>query len=181
MAILWRPERSALMKTPTVVLSLLLLLASAADAQRVVDTRVPPVVPAPLTNPVVELPALPPVRGERNGAMVTTGTVFAIAGLFGGAYAGAAMSCGSDGEDYCGIGGGLLGALAGEVLMLPMGMHHASSKSSYGKKLSISAATMLGGMILAPVTAGVSLLAIPPVQMAMIMRAENRALERQQR
>jgi hypothetical protein len=56
-----------------------------------------------------------------------------------------------------------------------MGVHHVSNRSSYGEKAKLSFAMMLGGMILAPVTGGLSILAIPPVQLAMIIRAENRA------
>jgi hypothetical protein len=168
------------MKTAPIALSLL-LLASRTDAQRVGDARSALATPAPVLE-LTSIPAsMPVIRGERNGAMVTTGTVFAIAGFVGGAYAGASVECGGGGGEYCGFGGGVLGALAGEVLMLPMGVHHASSQTSYAEKLKLSFAMMLGGMILAPVTAGVSLLAIPPVQLAMIMRAENRALESQQR
>jgi hypothetical protein len=168
------------MKRATIVLTML-LLASVAHAQRVVDTRAAAVVPVPKSE-TPATPAVPSVRtGRSNGAMVATGTVFAIAGLFGGAYAGAAMECGNDADSFCGLGGGILGAMAGEVLMLPMGIHHASNRSAYDEKLKLSFAVMLGGLILAPVTAGVSLLAVPPVQLAMIIRAENRAIEGQQR
>ena len=165
------------MKTAPIALSLL-VLASVAQAQRVADTRFGAVFPAAVTEAVASPVAMPSARsGRSNGSMVTTGTIFAIAGLFGGAYTGVAIECGNDGRAHCGGGGALLGALAGEVMMLPMGIHHVSNASSYPDKLKLSWAVMLGGMILAPVTAGLSLLAIPPVQLAMIVRAENRARE----
>ena len=88
------------------------------------------------------------------------------------------MACAQEPGDFCGLGGAILGAVAGEVLMLPAGIHVASANTSYGQKLLISSAVMLGGMVLAPVTAGISLLAIPPVQLGMLMAAENRAPER---
>jgi hypothetical protein len=46
---------------------------------------------------------------------------------------------------------------------------------SYGRKLAVSSGVMLGGLLLAPLTGGVSLLMVPPVQLMMTVNMENRA------
>jgi hypothetical protein len=171
------------MKTPTIALSLL-LLASAAQAQRLTETRTA-ATPALTPSTVVvsrgpeAVPGAPRLDGHpRNTAMAFTGTLFAIAGMYGGAYTGAAAMCSGNPESMCDLGGAILGALAGEVLMLPLGVHFASSNTSYARKLLASTIVMGAGIVFAPATAGISLLAVPPVQLMTLMNMENRAPER---
>ena len=159
------------MKTALIALSFM-LVASTAGAQRLTEAR------GGAASPVDSIRRVVRIEPTRNASMAWMGTVFGAAGIFAGAYVGAAAACGNTGDDYCELGGGLLGALAGEMLMLPLGVHYASSHSSYGRKLLASSAVMLGGMVLAPVTAGISLLAVPPVQVLAAMRVENRAIAR---
>ena len=168
------------MKTTLLVLSCL-LVASTADAQRLTDARGGAANSAlPTGGLAAEAESARRVGdagAARNAAMAGMGTLFAAGGLFAGAYVGAAAACGnSSHNDYCGLGGGLVGALVGEMIMLPMGVHYVSSQSSYGRKLLASSAVMLGGMALAPLTAGISLLAVPPVQLLAAMHVERRAI-----
>jgi hypothetical protein len=157
------------------VMLILLLVAPTADAQRLTSTRSGALAPAPLSDRALTPPSVPTVREASQTRMVATGTMFAVAGLVAGAYVGAEMACAGDDDSWCDLGGGILGATAGEVLMLPLGIHIAGSRTSYGKKLAVSSAVMLGGVALAAVTGGLSLLAVPPMQLMTIVAMENRA------
>ena len=111
--------------------------------------------------------------------MVVTGALFAAGGIMAGAVVGAEMaSCG--GDDWCDLGGAVLGALVGEVVMLPIGVHMSGDQATYGSKLRGSAAMMLGGLILAAPTGGLSLLFIPPAQLWYTIALEQRAARRNQ-
>lgn len=62
--------------------------------------------------------------------------------------------------------------------MLPLGVHIASDRSSYRRKLAVSSGILLAGTVLAPVTGGISLLATPPVQLLAVVGAERAAIRR---
>ncbi|HET9452819.1 MAG TPA: hypothetical protein VFO66_00945 [Gemmatimonadaceae bacterium] len=163
------------MQKLTIALALL-MYAGTAQAQRLSDLR-PAAAQASSFREDAGLPApqqLPAVdRGP--GSMAFTGAVFAAGGIFAGAVIGAKTACGGNSDSWCELGGGLIGATIGEVVMLPMGVHIAGGKVSYGRKLAVSSGVMLGGLLLAPLTGGVSLLMVPPVQLMMTVNMENRA------
>ena len=163
------------MQKLTIALALL-MYAGTAQAQRLSDLR-PAAAQASSFREDAGLPApqqLPAVnRGP--GSMAFTGAVFAAGGIFAGAVIGVKTACGGNSDDWCELGGGLIGATIGEVVMLPMGVHIAGGKVSYGRKLAVSSGVMLGGLLLAPLTGGVSLLMVPPVQLMMTVNMENRA------
>ena len=105
-------------------------------------------------------------------------------GLVGGAFAGAGLeiAAGCD-HDYCGIAGGLLGAMAGEIILLPLGVHLANGRQgNYGYALLASAGSAAGGLLLS-LAAGaltgeegidVVLWAIPVAQLASSIVVERR-------
>lgn len=154
----------------------MLLLGATAQAQRLTESRAaiertPPAPAAGIERPAFEVPG---------GRMAATGTLFALGGVFGGAIIGAEMACsGPDAESLCELGGGIIGALVGEVVMLPLGVHLASDRSSYGRKLLVSSGVMLAGIVFAPVTGGVSLLLAPPIQLMTVMSTERNAVLRE--
>ena len=105
-------------------------------------------------------------------------------GLVGGAIAGAGLevAMGCD-HDYCGIAGGLLGAMAGEIILLPLGVHLANGRQgNYGYALLASAGSAAGGLLLslaAGAIAGersidVALWTIPVAQLASSILVERR-------
>ena len=164
------------MQKLTIALALL-MYAGTAQAQRLADLR-PAAAQAASFREDAGLPKPQPLpeidRGH--GSMAFTGAVFAAGGIFAGAVIGSKMSCsGADSDDWCELGGGLLGATVGELVMLPLGVHIAGGKVSYGRKLLVSSGVLLGGILMAPVTGGVSLLAVPPVQLMMTVNMEKRA------
>ena len=158
----------------------LLLAATPADAQRLTETRT--------AVGVAELPPKAPRSGSTGapvgepGAtarMTLTGGLFAAGGIFAGGYIGAGLACGgASADDWCELGGAIIGAMVGELVMLPLGVHVASGKASYGGKLLASSGIMLAGIMLAPVTGGVSLLLVPPVQLMTTVGMENSAIAR---
>lgn len=154
------------------VIAACLLFTSPAHAQRAVDSRVGATLVQPAPADVAARP-MEPVRAPF-GEMTGLGAAFAAGGLFAGAVLGARVACGDTPDDWCDLGGALIGATVGEVVMLPLGVHLASGRTSYGRKLLVSSGVMLGGLVLAPVTAGASLLAVPPVQLLVISRMEGR-------
>ena len=154
----------------------LLMYAGTAQAQRLADLR-PAAAQASSFREDAGLPTPQPLpamdRGP--GSMAFTGAVFAAGGIFAGAVIGAKSACGGNSDDWCELGGGLIGATIGEVVMLPLGVHIAGGKVSYGRKLLVSTGVMLGGIALAPLTGGVSLLMAPPVQLMMTVNMEKKA------
>lgn len=165
------------MQKLTIVLALL-MCAGTAQAQRLADLR-PAAAQATAFReaPAPPVPATPQVypKAPDGGSMSFTGAVFAAGGIFAGAVIGAKTACGGNSDDWCELGGGLIGATVGEVIMLPLGVHIASGKVSYRRKLAVSSGVMLGGIVLAPLTGGVSLLAVPPVQLMMTVGMERKA------
>lgn len=162
------------MQKLTIVLALL-MCAGTAQAQRLADLR--PAAAQATAFREAPAPATPQVFANTpdGGSMTFTGALFAAGGIFAGAVIGAKTACGGNSDDWCELGGGLIGATIGEVVMLPMGVHIASGKVSYRRKLAVSSGVMLGGIVLAPLTGGVSLLAVPPVQLMMTVGMERKA------
>lgn len=167
------------MQKLTIVIGML-VCATTAGAQRLADTRPAGVVPKSLhAEPIRPTAAAIPAYDDGTGRMMGTGMLFAVGGIFAGAVAGAELSCANaDPDDWCELGGGLLGATIGEVVMLPLGVHIASDRSSYGRKLAVSSGVLLVGIALAPVTGGISLLATPPVQLLAVVGAERAAIRK---
>ena len=163
------------MQKLTIVLALL-MCAGTAQAQRLADLRPAAAQASSLRNDAgLPAPQPLPALDRSPGSMAFTGAVFAAGGIFAGAVIGARASCGGESDGWCELGGGLIGATVGEVLMLPLGVHIAGGKVSYGRKLAVSSAVMLGGLLLAPLTSGVTLLMVPPVQLMMAVDLEKKA------
>ena len=117
-------------------------------------------------------------------SLVLGGVLGGALGLVGGAIAGAGLevAMGCD-YDYCGIGGGLMGAMIGEVVLLPLGVHLANGwQGNYGYALLASAGSIAGGLLLsfaAGAIAGesgidVALWAIPVAQLVSSITIERR-------
>lgn len=162
------------MKT-TIALLLSLATAPGLHAQRLGDAVAGyGEMPAAPTVPDVVRLRPPP----STSAMVATGVLFAAGGIMAGAVAGQSLERCQTGDEFCGLGGAVLGALVGEVLMLPLGVHVTSDHSSFGAKIRASWAVMLAGFITAAPSRGASLLLIPPAQLWATIAVEKRAIRR---
>lgn len=154
----------------------LLFMATSAEAQRLaLSQSAAAAIPSHAGHPspaALAVPQTPPSAPS----MVVTGMLFGLGGIMAGGYVGADLACANARPDeWCELGGAILGGLIGELVMLPMGVHVASDRTSYRRKLFISTATFLAGAVLAPVTGGATLLLAPPAQLALLVRAERRA------
>jgi|GEM_PF-4981727 len=90
-------------------------------------------------------PAAPAANNAATGWLVLGGAAGAGAGIVGGALAGMAYSC----MDECGYRAPLWGAIVGEIVLLPLGVHVANGrKGSYGLELLASAGLGAGGVLL---------------------------------
>ena len=113
--------------------------------------------------------------------LVLGGLVGGAAGLLGGGAVGYAFGGGGRlcGDDPCGLEGGLLGAVGGEMLFLPLGVHLANhSRGNYGYSLLASVGLgLLGTGLASTANSGALLLAVPIAQLAssiIIERATSR-------
>lgn len=101
-----------------------------------------------------------------------------LVGVVAGGYAGAAIElAGGCHSDFCGLGGALLGAAVGEVLLLPLGVHLFNSRQgSYASDALVSLGVAAGGLALVAVGQGQSaglLFAIPVVQLIGVISTER--------
>jgi hypothetical protein len=123
-----------------------------------------------------------PATETSTGALVFAGLMGGGIGFVGGIYAGygiehALSDC--EGEELCGLGGALLGAVLGEAIGLPMGVHLANgSVGNYGQQalasMGIAAVGALVGFGLGGPVAPVILVAVPIVQLAISISIERR-------
>ena len=111
-------------------------------------------------------------------SMIVTGTLFAAGGVMAGAVVGAELEHCSHQSEYCGFGGAVLGGLVGEILMLPLGVHISSDRSSLGTKVKASWAATLASAVLAGPTMGASIALLPAGQLFATILVEKRALRR---
>ena len=122
----------------------------------------------------------PPITGESPPLMLG-GILGGAAGLLGGGLAGYHLGGGGRlcGDDSCGLYAGVLGAVAGEMALLPLGVHLANhSHGNYGYSLLASVAIgVVGTSAAAKHESGLVLLAVPIVQIVssiLIERATSR-------
>jgi hypothetical protein len=165
------------------LVGVLSLVPAAAGAQQhtrpfFASSSPPAVVPGSYAPPAAEAdPALLAMGGVAGGAVgLVTG------GFLGYALDSAIHGCGPH-EEWCGFFGGLLGALAGEVAMIPYGVHLANdARGSYGKAFLASAAVLVGGFALGAMTDGQAgeflVWAIPASQIAASVYVERRTAAR---
>lgn len=167
----WRVMRDA-----TVTCMAVLATAGPLSAQAIADTRrafVPPAAapPAALIRRVSD-------NAPSMDAMVFWGLASGVFGIAAGAALGASLEECQDDEWFCGLAGGIIGGSVGGTIMIPVGVHLASSRASFGRKLLGSTVTGVLAWALAYPTAGVSLLAAPFVQLGVNIRQEQNAWRR---
>lgn len=169
--------------TTRIALLLCLSLATDLRAQRVSDAVVgyADTPPAAQVSPAPAATSVGLRREPSTTAMIITGTLFAAGGAMAGAVAGESLERCEPGEEFCGVAGAVLGGIAGEILMLPIGVHVTSDQSSLGAKIRASWAATLAGAVLAGPTRGVSVLLIPPAQLFATILVEKRAIRRESR
>lgn len=147
---------------------ILTLLACAAPATAQVR---PPSLAAPSPEPPSPV-----------GVMVLGGIGGGAIGLLAGGYLGAALEtarCG--GEPFCGLAGTIFGGIAGEVLMLPLGVHLANgSRGRYLPAALASAAVGVAGLLVVAAAenasdrAGMAVaIAVPVAQIATAISIER--------
>ncbi len=96
-----------------------------------------------------------------------------LGGLFGFA-AENALRCDAHG-DFCGLSGMVVGALLGESLALPLGVHLAAGRQgSYPRAALVSVGVGILGASLALPTGGLSIMLVPLVQLGVSLRFEHR-------
>lgn len=111
-------------------------------------------------------------------AMLVSGLALGAVGMFGGGYLGyqieTAGGCGD--AFFCGLAGAILGGLIGESVGMATGIHLAGgSRNSFAGDLGVALGIAALGTIAAPVTYGISLLAVPVVQLVVGTHRENKA------
>ena len=146
------------------MLALLALLAVPLRAQR----------PAPaLPHYRATLP-VPTARSTSRGeagipAMAIAGVIGGTVGVFGGGLIGSAVGGGNAicGDDACGLEEAVYGAILGESVLLPLGVHLANGRrGNYG--LSLLASVGIGALGILAVDAsndGIPLLVVPVAQL----------------
>jgi hypothetical protein len=135
-----------------------------------------------------EAPALGSARGSASrphGAttvgMIAAGVGGGTVGFFAGGFIGYELGGGSlvCGDDACGLEEAAYGAIAGESVLLPLGVHVANRRQgNYG--LSLLASAAIGGLGILAVNAshdGIPLIVVPVAQLVssvLIERATSR-------
>lgn len=121
----------------------------------------------------------PPVAGPVFG-----GVVAGLAGIIAGGYAGYGLEC-ADGcpGDFGGFGGAVLGAVTGEMLLLPVGVHLGNGgRGSLAADFTASLLSGAGGMVVAALTEPDFLYVVPFIQLTATVLAErNSARSRAER
>lgn len=160
---------------------LALAAASPAAAQRIA----PPLSALRMDAPVAALVSHAPALQESgpyasDAALALGGIAGGALGFFGGGLAGYTFETGLTGcagDEWCGFGGIVLGAVLGEMVMLPMGVHMANrSRGSYAPSLAMSLAVGLAGLVLASEAgeaAGVLVAAVPAAQLLAAIAVER--------
>jgi hypothetical protein len=130
----------------------------------------------------LRLPVFAPDNSPNVGLMLLSGIGLGAVGVLVGGLAGEQIdenSC-APGDDFCGLGGLIVGAFIGETLALPLGVHIAGKKGSYGLELVTSLGITALGVAAANATDGISLVFIPPLQLWACIAQELRAAKRRQ-
>ena len=180
----------------TLALPLLLLGTLLAPARAGAQQRTPSPFASAALSPVIA-PAYSPLaadsmEGAAPALLVLGGAAGGAVGLVGGAYVGYFLAAGPNGcgdpgnpDDWCGFGGALLGAVVGEVSMIPLGVHLANGRrGSYGPALLASTGVFAGGILLAAAVrdeSGILFWSIPAGQIAASMYVERATARKRQR
>lgn len=146
--------------------------------------------PPPWTSPASEPTAVPahPWHSQRLGGpatdepsagwMLLGGVIGGAAGLVGGAYAGYKLERATGpwpGSSEYFPAGALWGAIAGESLLLPLGVHWGGGRRGSYARAAFASVSVTGiGLLLAVPTSGVSMLLVPPVQLIASMTTQSR-------
>lgn len=111
-------------------------------------------------------------------ALAFGGALGGIGGVIAGGYLGAQleMAGGCRGDEWCGLGGAVLGAAIGSTVMIPAAVHLTNDKrGSLQASLAASAAALGGGVLISLVTQEAqSLLLVPLGQIFAAVATERR-------
>lgn len=106
------------------------------------------------------------------------GAMGGIGGLLTGGFLGARleMAGGCEGDEWCGFGGGILGAAIGSAVMIPVAVHLANDRrGSLTAGLGASVAALAGGVAISLVAQDAQpLLLVPIAQVIGAVAAEKR-------
>jgi hypothetical protein len=154
---------------------LLLSAASPVLAQRIEDARVaadrPSAENAPRPEEAVTFPSASRTSASTR-SMVVGGIIGGVLGAFGGAAVGVSIeNC--DG-DNCGLAGAVIGGIVGEAIGVPIGVNYAANGTgTLRRTIPVSLAMTAVCTVMAYMTAGTSILMIPPMQIYTSIRAER--------
>lgn len=114
-------------------------------------------------------------RYVSDATLALGGIVGGGAGIIGGGLLGYGLEtglAGCEGQEWCGFAGTVFGAMIGEVVMLPLGVHLANrSRGSYLPGLGMSLAVGLAGFTLAAVAGESVPLVVPVIPAAQLVAA----------
>jgi hypothetical protein len=128
---------------------------------------------APVPYALAPAPALQESgRHVSDATLALGGIVGGGAGIIGGGLLGYGLETGAgcEGDEWCGFAGTVFGAMIGEVVMLPLGVHLANrSRGSYLPGLGMSLVVALAGLTLAGATGGAAPLMVPAIPIAQLL------------
>jgi hypothetical protein len=161
---------------------LALAAASPARAQRAAPPlsalRVDAPGRAPVPYALAPAPYAPALqesgRHVSDATLALGGIVGGGAGIIGGALLGYGLETGVAGcgrnDEWCGFIGTAFGAMIGEAVMLPLGVHLANrARGSYAPGLGMSLVVGLAGLTLAGATGGATPLMVPAIPIAQLL------------
>ena len=131
--------------------------------------------PAPATSAFAQAIDSMPARDDLTLAF--GGALAGISGLVAGAFIGAHLErAGGCSGDWCGLGGGLVGAAIGTTMMIPVGVHLSNDeRGNLSQGLSASALALAGGMAMTLIIQdGTPMLFVPIAQIMVAVAAERR-------
>jgi len=157
-----------------------LAVAPHLSAQRIDDARVAMYAassPATSTTPVHRSTAVAGASqtSSSTGAMVIGGIIGGVVGTFAGAVVGMSTeNCQRSHDEYCGVAGGVIGGLLGEAIGVPVGVNWAANgrgtlRKSIPASIAMSAVCLVTGFA----SSGLSVLALPPMQIYTSIRVER--------
>jgi hypothetical protein len=120
--------------------------AQALDADQMVVTPPSSYTPLPPTRETArDDDGPPPLSGGRLLGEAAVGSLFAVGGGIGGAYMGFALETSGDcGGEFCGLGGAILGGVAGLAFVTPIGVYMVGSS---GDQTGSLGATIGGSVV----------------------------------
>lgn len=103
------------------------------------------------------------------------GIIGGVLGAFGGAAVGVSIeNCDGVERDNCGLAGAVIGGIVGEAIGVPIGVNYAANGTgTLRRTIPASLAMMAVCTAAAYMTAGTSILMIPPMQIYTSIRAER--------